>query len=106
MFEMLQGSQKDLTLDTVSESDFEVGLDPGLVIGFKSVDLSGGVIGGGLVGAWNCLDAETSFTIAVTGQEANVVQLRFNRFINNFKWSKTPTKTIFHSFVNIYNIIH
>ena len=85
MFEMLRGSQKDLTLDTVSESNFNVGLESGLVIGFKSVDLSGGVIGGGLGGAWNCLDAETSFTIAVTGQDANVVQLRFNWLINNFE---------------------
>jgi len=84
MFEMLQGSQKDLTLDTVSESDFNVGLEPGLVIGFKSVDLSGDVVGGGLVGAWNCLDSKTAFTIAVIGQDANVVQLRFNRLINNF----------------------
>ena len=85
MFEMLQGSQKDLTLDTVSESDFNVGIESGLVIGFKSVDLSGDVVGGGLVGAWYCLDAETSFTIAVTGQDARVVQLRFNRLINNFE---------------------
>ena len=82
---MLRGSQRDLTLDTVSESNFNVGLESGFVFGFKSVDLSGGVIGGGLVGAWNCLDAETSFTIAVTGQDANVVQLRFNRLINNFE---------------------
>ena len=85
MFEMLQENQSGLTLDTVSESTFNVGLEPGLVIGFKSVDGSGDVVGGGLVGAWNCLDAETSFTITVTGQDASVVQLRFNRLINNFK---------------------
>jgi hypothetical protein len=88
MFEMLQGSQPGLTLDTVSESTFNVGLEPGLVIGFKSVDGSGDVAGGGLVGAWNCLDAETSFTITVTGQDASVVQLRFNRLINNFECAR------------------
>ena len=89
MFEMLQDSQPDLTLDTVSESTFHVGLEPGLVIGFKSLDRSGDVAGGGLVGAWNCLDAETSFTITVTGQDASVVQLRFNRLTNNFECAQS-----------------
>ena len=56
MFDMLQGSQADLTLETVSESSFNVGLESGLVIGFKSSDSTGGVAGGGLIGAWNCLD--------------------------------------------------
>ena len=87
MFKMLQESQPDLTLETVSESSFNVGLESGLVIGFKSADGSGDVTGGGLIGAWNCLDEETSFTVTVTGQEASLVQLRFNRLINNFACS-------------------
>ena len=87
MFDMLQGSQADLTLETVSESSFNVGLESGLVIGFKSSDSSGDVAGGGLIGAWNCLDEETSFPITVTGEDARLVQLRFNRLINNFKCS-------------------
>ena len=82
---MLQDNQADLTFDTVSESAFSVGLEPGLVFGFKSLDGSGDVAGGGLIGAWNCLNAETAFTITVTGQDASVVQLRFNRLINNFE---------------------
>jgi len=84
MFVMLQDNQPDLTLDTVSESPFNVGLESGLVVGFKSVDGAGKVVGGGLIGAWNCLDTEVSFTLAVTGDDANIVQLRFNRLINNF----------------------
>ena len=91
MFGMLQDSQPDLTLDTVSESEFRVGLESGLVIGFKSSGSSGDVAGGGLVGAWNCQDAETSFTITVTGQDASVVQLRFNRLINNFGCAPAQT---------------
>ena len=87
MFDMLQGSQPDLTLETLSESSFSVGFESGLVIGFKSSDSSGDVAGGGLIGAWNCLDEETSFTITVTGEDASLVQLRFNRLINNFKCS-------------------
>ena len=84
MFVMLQDNQPDLTLDTVSESSFNVGLESGLVVGFRSVDGAGKVVGGGLIGAWNCLDTEVSFTLAVTGDDANIVQLRFNRLINNF----------------------
>ena len=84
MFGMLQDNQPDLILDTVSESPFNVGFESGLVVGFRSVDGAGKVVGGGLIGAWNCLDTEVSFTLAVTGDDANIVQLRFNRLINNF----------------------
>jgi len=84
MFGMLQDNQPDLILDTVSESSFNVGLESGLVVGFRSVDGTGKVVGGGLIGAWNCLDTQVSFTLAVTGDDANIVQLRFNRLINNF----------------------
>jgi len=83
-FGTLQNNQPDLTLDTVSESELKVGLEIGTVVGFKSVDGSGDVVGGGLIGAWNCVDQETSFTIMVTGQDASVVQLRLNRLIDNF----------------------
>ena len=83
-FSTLQNNQPDLTLDTVSESELKVGLEIGTVVGFKSVDGSGDVVGGGLIGAWNCVDQETSFTIMVTGQDASVVQLRLNRLVDNF----------------------
>ena len=83
-FGTLQNNQPDLTLDTVSESELKVGLEIGTIVGFKSVDGSGDVVGGGLIGAWNCVDQETSFTIMVTGQDASVVQLRLNRLIDNF----------------------
>ena len=83
-FATLRNNQPDLTLDTVSESELRVGLETGTIIGFKSVDGSGDVVGGGLIGAWNCVDQDTSFTILVTGQDANVVQLRLNRLVDNF----------------------
>jgi len=83
-FGTLQNNQPDLTLDTVSESELKVGLEIGTVVGFKSVDGSGDVVGGGLIGAWNCVDQDISFTILVTGQDASVVQLRLNRLVDNF----------------------
>ena len=87
-FNMLQDNQPDLTFDTVSESSISVGIESGSVIGFKSVDASGDVAGGGLIGAWNCPDEGTSFTLMVTGPDASVVQLRFNRLTNNFDCSQ------------------
>ena len=86
-YDMLQGNQPDLIFDTVSESSITVGIETGSVIGFKSVDGSGEVVGGGLIGAWNCPDQDTSFTLMVTGPDAPVVQLRFNRLIGNFACS-------------------
>ena len=83
-FGTLRSNQPDLTLDTVSESELKVGLEVGTVVGFKSVDGSGDVVGGGLIGAWNCVDQNTSFTIMVTGQDASLVQLRLSRLIDNF----------------------
>ena len=86
-FEMLRDNQPDLTFDTVSESKITVGIESGSVIGFKSVDVSGDVAGGGLIGAWNCPDQSTSFTLMLTGPDASVVQLRFNRLTSNFSCS-------------------
>ncbi len=83
-YDMLQGNQPDLIFDTVSESSITVGIETGSVIGFKSADGSGDVVGGGLIGAWNCPNQDTSFTLMVTGPDASVVQLRFNRLTGNF----------------------
>ena len=83
-FAMLQDSQPGLTLETVSEADISVGLEPALVLGFKSIGAGNTIVGGGLIGAWNCLDEKISFTMTVTGEDAAVVQLRFTRLVDNF----------------------
>ena len=84
---MLQDNQPDLEFETVSESVISVGIETGSAIGFKSVESSGDVAGGGLIGAWNCPDEGISFTLMVTGSDSSVVQLRFNRITNNFSCS-------------------
>ena len=83
-FAMLQDSQPGLTLETVSEADISVGLEAALVLGFKSIGAGNTIVGGGLIGAWNCLDEKISFTMTVTGEDAAVVQLRFTRLADNF----------------------
>jgi len=83
-FELLQQNQPDLTLETVSEGDLKIGLEEGIVLGFRTVDSGGEVIGGGLIGAWQCLDTATSFSMSTTGEDAAVVQLRFDRLADTF----------------------
>ena len=83
-FDLLQQNQPDLTLETVSEGDLKIGLEEGIVLGFRTIDSGGKVIGGGLIGAWECLDTATSFSMTATGDDAAVVQLRFDRLVDNF----------------------
>ena len=52
--------------------------------GFKAVDGSGSSIGGGLIGAWICGGSETAFRMTLTGADATIVQLRFDRLLENF----------------------
>ena len=91
MFGMLQENQPGLSLETVSESGLRVGLETGRVLGIRSLDGSDSVVGGGLIGAWDCLDTDTSFSLAVTGEDAPVVQLRFNRVMDNFECAQLST---------------
>ena len=84
---LLRTNQPDLTLETVSESDIDVGPNSGLVIGFRSLDASGSVIGGGLVSSWQCLETATAFTLTATGEDAAVLQLRLRRLLDNFDCS-------------------
>ena len=83
-FDLLQQNQPDLTLETVSEGDLKIGLEEGIVLGFRTIDSGGKVIGGGLIGAWECLDTATSFSMTATGDDAAVVQLRFDHLLGNF----------------------
>ena len=83
-FDLLQQNQPDLTLETVSEGDLKIGLEEGIVLGFRTIDSGGKVIGGGLIGAWECLDTATSFSMTATGEDAAVVQLRFDRMADTF----------------------
>lgn len=87
IFKLLSTNQPDLTLEAVSESDIEVGSYSGLVLGFRSLDGGGSVIGGGLVSSWPCLETDTAFTLTATGEDAAVLQLRLRRLLDNFNCS-------------------
>ena len=52
-----------------------------MFLGFKTVDASSNA-SGGLIGSWTCQVSETSLTL--TGDDATLVQLRFDRLLDNF----------------------
>ena len=81
---ILRGSQPDLTFDSISDGSITVSGESGVFGGFKTEDSSGAVVGGGLIATWVCSVPETGFRLTLTGADATVVQLRFDRLLDNF----------------------
>ena len=79
-YNVLRASQPSVSFESISEQK-------GVYGGFKAVDNSGASLGGGLIGAWICGDSETAFRMTLTGEDATVVQLRFDRLLENFACS-------------------
>ena len=88
-YNILRASQPSVAFESISDGDLLVNGQPGVYGGFKAVDNSGAAIGGGLIGAWICGDNETSFRMTLTGDDATVVQLRFDRLLENFACSSS-----------------
>ena len=88
-YNFLRASQPSVTFESISEGDVTINDPPGIYGGFKAVDASGAAIGGGLIGAWICGDNETAFRMTLTGADATVVQLRFDRLLENFACSSS-----------------
>jgi hypothetical protein len=86
-YNLLRASQRSVTFESISDGDISISEQEGVYGGFKAVDNSGGSIGGGLIGAWVCGDSETAFRMTLTGDNATVVQLRFDRLLENFACS-------------------
>ena len=83
-YNVLRASQPSITFESISDGDVLISDQTGVYGGFKAVDDSGAAIGGGLIGAWICGDNETAFRMTLTGEDATVVQLRFDRLLDNF----------------------
>lgn len=88
-YNILRGSQPDLTLEPISDGEITVSGEQGIFGGFTTEDASGTNIGGGLIGAWFCSVPGTAYRLTVTGGDATVVQLRFNRLLSNFTCSSS-----------------
>ena len=82
-YDLIQGSQPALTFETLRDGEITVNEEPGVFLGFKTDDGSGEV-SGGLIGSWACQVSNTAFTLTLTGEDATLVQLRFDRLLDNF----------------------
>ena len=84
IYNILRGSQPNLTFDPISDGEITVSGEEGIFGGFKTVDANDVTVGGGLIGTWVCSVTETAFRLTLTGDDATLVQLRFDRLLDNF----------------------
>lgn len=80
-YNVLRASQPETTFESISDGDITVNDQSG---GFRATGTDGSTLGGGLIGAWLCPDAGTAFRMTLTGEDATLVQLRFDRLLENF----------------------
>ena len=88
-YNLLRASQPSVTFESISDGDISISDQEGVYGGFKAADNSGASLGGGLIGAWICEDSETAYRMTLTGEDATVVQLRFDRLLDNFACSSS-----------------
>jgi hypothetical protein len=86
-YSILRNSQPDFTFDPIRDGDIVVDREPGVFGGFKTSDSGGTSGGGGLIGTWVCTLPQTAFRLTLTGDDATVVQLRFDRLLESFSCS-------------------
>jgi len=86
---LLSASKPTRTLTVISQGEISPDGQDGIYSGFLSTAKNDKASptaegsGGGLIGAWQCGD--TAFTITVSGPDATVIQIRFDRLVENFK---------------------
>ena len=79
---LLSASKPTRTFTVISQGEISPDGQSGIYSGFLSTATAKNA-GGGLIGAWQCGD--TAFTMTVSGPDATVIQIRFDRLVENFK---------------------
>lgn len=87
-YNILRSSQSEFTFDSVSEGSITVSGEDGVYGGFRTLNSGGTVIGGGIIGAWICSTTQTAYRLTLTGANATLAQVRFDRLLDNFACSK------------------
>ena len=85
-YNLLKDSQPSLTFEGISDGAFPVSGETGVFGGFKVLD-GGSTVGGGFVSGWVCSESQSRYALTVTGPQATVVQIRFQRIVNQFSCS-------------------
>jgi hypothetical protein len=82
----LRDAQPALTFEGISDGPIEIsGAQGGLFGGFRVLDPAGTAVGGGFVAGWICPQNATTYALQVTGPDATVVQIRFQRLVSYFR---------------------
>ena len=85
-YNRLKDAQPGLTFEGINDGPIPVsGGQGGLFGGFKVLDPAGTAVGGGFVAGWICPQNGTSYALQVTGADATVVQIRFQRLVSYFR---------------------
>ena len=79
---VLQASQPSTTFTGIAEGTITIKNRETAFGGFAGSDSSGNAVGGGLIGAWSC--EASDFILIVTGSDSTLVQIRFDRMLENF----------------------
>ena len=85
-FDLLRYSNSTLTFEAISDGAIPVSGETGVFGGFKVLD-GGSTVGGGFVSGWVCSESQSRYALTVTGPQATVVQIRFQRIVNQFSCS-------------------
>jgi hypothetical protein len=83
-YDLLQRQQPSLSFQTIRDGEITVSQQKGVFGGFKTTNSAGATVGGGIIGAWICPGPKTGYALTVTGADATIVQIRFDRLIDNF----------------------
>ena len=81
---LLSNGSPTITFTAVSEGDIVVDSIAGRFGGFVSTNSDGTAAGGGLIGAWDCTSTSSNFSLIVSSADSTVLQIRFDRIIENF----------------------
>ena len=88
---LLAASKPTREFNVISQGEISPDGENGIYSGFLSTAKNDKAsptaegAGGGLIGAWQCGDV--AFTMTVSGPDATVIQIRFDRLVENFKCS-------------------
>ena len=83
-YNILRNSQPDSTFEPITEGEITVSQQEGIFGGFTTTNASAATVGGGLIAAWLCPLPGTAYRLTVTGSDAAVTQIRFDRLVDNF----------------------
>lgn len=85
-YKSLEESQPNATMSLIAEGETTVDTVSAEYLAFIVDSGSGDSQAGGVVGAWRCASGPV-FSLTVTGADAALVQIRFNRILDGFKCS-------------------